>query len=216
MILPQERTFLQRYGGCVLLGQYPGFTHCYRIHIICLERPYTSKNSRIFQGFSSLIARLRGVDNIEAEFDGKRRGAPPYNVWQFSGSTPARLRQAPARHSLGESAEGTLRRVQVASTNAPTCVKLRIEFVQRNDGMIPHDWQIDMAEACLGNPDVPVIRATQVQQELHPPCLKPEVHKKMYLKSSSQNLGPEWEGKGGQSGCDTMGGNHGQVPQTFR
>jgi hypothetical protein len=56
---------------------------------------------------------------------------------------------ARSRYSLGESAEGTRRRVQVASTNAPTCVKLRIEFVQRNDAMIPHDWQIDMAEALL-------------------------------------------------------------------
>jgi ATP-dependent helicase YprA (DUF1998 family) len=43
---------------------------------------------------------------------------------------------------------------------APTRAKLRTEFIQRNDGMIPHDWQIDMAEALLLGLDCSLIAGT--------------------------------------------------------
>jgi ATP-dependent helicase YprA (DUF1998 family) len=43
---------------------------------------------------------------------------------------------------------------------APTRAKLRTEFIQRNNGMVPHDWQIDMAEALLLGLDCSLIAGT--------------------------------------------------------
>ncbi|KAJ7666553.1 hypothetical protein B0H17DRAFT_883878, partial [Mycena rosella] len=31
--------------------------------------------------------------------------------------------------------------------SAPARAKIRIEFRERNDGMIPHEWQVDFGEA---------------------------------------------------------------------
>ncbi|KAJ7159876.1 P-loop containing nucleoside triphosphate hydrolase protein, partial [Mycena crocata] len=43
---------------------------------------------------------------------------------------------------------------------APTRAQLRTEFVQRNDGMVPHVWQVDMGEALLLGLDCSLIAGT--------------------------------------------------------
>ncbi|KAJ7135359.1 P-loop containing nucleoside triphosphate hydrolase protein [Mycena crocata] len=43
---------------------------------------------------------------------------------------------------------------------APTRAQLRTEFVKRNNGMVPHVWQIDMAEALLLGLDCSLIAGT--------------------------------------------------------
>ncbi|KAJ7200095.1 hypothetical protein GGX14DRAFT_372535 [Mycena pura] len=44
--------------------------------------------------------------------------------------------------------------------SAPTCAKLRNEFNQRNDGMVAHEWQIDMGEALVLGLDCSLIAGT--------------------------------------------------------
>ncbi|KAJ7340731.1 hypothetical protein DFH08DRAFT_704472, partial [Mycena albidolilacea] len=51
---------------------------------------------------------------------------------------------------------------------APTRAKLRTEFIQRNNGMVPHDWQIDIAEALLLGPNCSLIAGTAVGGGLCP------------------------------------------------
>lgn len=44
--------------------------------------------------------------------------------------------------------------------SAPTRAQLRDEFIARNDGMVPYDWQIDVSEALLLGMDCTVIAGT--------------------------------------------------------
>ncbi|KAF8162176.1 hypothetical protein K438DRAFT_1618567 [Mycena galopus ATCC 62051] len=44
--------------------------------------------------------------------------------------------------------------------STPTRAKIRTEFIARNDGMIPHDWQVDFAEALLLGLDCTLIAGT--------------------------------------------------------
>jgi ATP-dependent helicase YprA (DUF1998 family) len=44
--------------------------------------------------------------------------------------------------------------------SAPTRAKLRNEFLERNNGMVAHEWQIDMGEALLLGLDCSLIAGT--------------------------------------------------------
>ncbi|KAJ6573713.1 hypothetical protein B0H10DRAFT_2104358 [Mycena sp. CBHHK59/15] len=44
--------------------------------------------------------------------------------------------------------------------SAPTRAKIRTEFSQRNDGMVAHEWQVDMGEALALGLDCRLIAGT--------------------------------------------------------